>query len=83
MSNRFIRPDWITFRKGFRKRTEHRWAAEGGPIYGGPSEPGYVAVQLSPGIAVFPRATIEYYGLTRLYEIYGDDMEILAAEDLL
>lgn len=84
MASRFFRPDWVTYREGFRKRTEHRWPAEGGPVFGGPSEPGLTATQTTPGELVLPRATINFYGEDRLRAIFGDpDMKVYAAEDLL
>lgn len=83
VSSRYIRPDWFTNRKGFRQRTDRRRAAENLNMSdaGGP---GYTAVQISAGTAVFSRSVIDFYGVERLRAIVGDPkLEILAAEDLL
>lgn len=85
MSNRFIRPDWITYRQGHRQRTDYRFPVEGQVDRFGKHapQPGFTAVQLSPGQVIVPQAIIDYYGVERLRGIFHDpDMEILAAEDV-
>ncbi len=82
-ADRFFRPDWRNTRIGFRRRTDHRRAAENLNMSGGP-QPGFVTIQVAPGEAVLSRATIEFYGADRIRAIVGDpNLKIIAAEDLL